>query len=54
MKSIICLIICGIAGLGVLISMIAGLGDTVTRIFGIALLVSLAVTVYRLVKDRNG
>ena len=54
MKSIVWLVISGIAGLGVVISMIAGLGDTAIRIFGMTLLVSLTVTVYRMVKDRNG
>ena len=47
------LIICGLAGLGLLIGMIAHLGDTLIRICGVVLMASLVFTVYRLVKDRN-
>lgn len=51
---IVALVICGIACLGLFTSLIARLGSVLIRICGVVLLISLAVTVYRFVRDRIG
>ena len=47
------LIVCGLAGLGLIVGLIAGLAETLIRLCGVVLLAALAFTAYRLVKERN-